>query len=413
MGDLNIEPIANLSLQEERSEIPILQAPYSDAVSSGGTHILFEVSTYYQLMTSINLKLSLYPDTDADLLLVDVTDFSEKLPSIIAAGVFKHVYNAYIWKEIQRQGALSAAEKTEQSDPDSLYASVGLPNYYTDMYATCTRLSCMLYYYLVLKKVNIRAHFYEDGPTSYYQSILSKFNADGLSHDKYGEFSLKVRHPEWMLYEPELFCGKNHDFPLTRLPRLAECAPLKGIVEGICGTADLPDEKYIYFAEYHCASTTGRVYNDFPILEQIASVVGKKNIAVKLHPRCPANRFTPAGYHVMENQACPWELSLINKEMHDKVLITIRSTSVITPYTLFGQRSKVICLLDMVKGSDVIEWNIKYKRKLRSVFNQDEKLIAFPKDMAQLKEYLLLWHGEDRLREYLQASNGGLNIEHF
>lgn len=107
-------------------------------------------------------------------------------------------------------------------------------------------------------------------------------------------------------------------------------------------TCDAYDKKYVFMEESFFAD--GFKVNDVEVVQQIAKVVGKENIMVKIHPRNPVNRFKELGYKTNENTHIPWEVIVLNQDMSDKILLTFASTAVLNPFRLFGQNTKVYSL---------------------------------------------------------------------
>lgn len=109
---------------------------------------------------------------------------------------------------------------------------------------------------------------------------------------------------------------------------------------------DVYDKKYIFMEESFFAE--GQETNDVEIVENIAKLVGKDNIMVKIHPRNPVNRFKKLGYKTNVNTAIPWEVILLNQDMRNKVLLSVSSTSIINPIRVFGVNMQAYSLYKAV-----------------------------------------------------------------
>ena len=97
---------------------------------------------------------------------------------------------------------------------------------------------------------------------------------------------------------------------------------------------DVYDKRILFFEESHIFE--GFDVPDIDIVNQIANVVGKDEMMIKIHPRNPENRFSNLGYKTNKNTSIPWELILLNQSFEDKVLVTISSGAVVSPYLYLG-----------------------------------------------------------------------------
>jgi hypothetical protein len=136
---------------------------------------------------------------------------------------------------------------------------------------------------------------------------------------------------------------------------------------------DSYDRKYIFMEESYFVE--GLKINDVELVEQIAARVGKENIMIKIHPRNPVNRFKQAGFKTNENMSIPWELIVMNTgDISDKILITIASSSVMTPILLFGKKVHVYSLYNLinedVKKSKLLSGGVwEYTKELFEKYN--------------------------------------------
>ena len=157
------------------------------------------------------------------------------------------------------------------------------------------------------------------------------------------------------------------------------------VIFGYNSMNDIYDKKIVFFEESYYAD--GNDIGDVEIVNYIASVVGKENIFIKIHPRNPINRFAELGYKTNRNTVIPWEITAMNEDFSDKTLITIASGSSITSYFMSSNEAgKSILLYDM-EGID--------KSKLTptiDVFDAICKKVGYfiyPKTKDELKQILL------------------------
>lgn len=137
--------------------------------------------------------------------------------------------------------------------------------------------------------------------------------------------------PEIMTYYPP--------FVVEKLPPIdyadKELVMLYNKIFNFNMNVDSYRQKVIFFEESYYAD--GYKVDDVEIVNQIASIVGKENTFVKIHPRNPENRFEKLGYYTNKNTSIPWEVIAMNLDLSDKILITIASVSVIMPCVMLGK----------------------------------------------------------------------------
>ena len=164
-----------------------------------------------------------------------------------------------------------------------------------------------------------------DAPTSLYRrfidrkGLLAKINTLYLCHPHLLEWSIPdgtiVHLPPIDKNNTELMVALNTIFDYD------QCE-------------DLYDKRIVFFEESHIFE--GFDVLDIDIVNQIAQLVGKDQIMIKIHPRNPENRFSQLGYKTNKNTSIPWEVLLLNQSFDDKVLVTISSGAVVSPYLYLG-----------------------------------------------------------------------------
>lgn len=97
---------------------------------------------------------------------------------------------------------------------------------------------------------------------------------------------------------------------------------------------DVYDKRIVFFEESHVFE--GFDVPDVDIVNQIANVVGKEEIMIKIHPRNPENRFSKLGFKTNKNTSIPWEVILLNQSFDNKIFVTISSGAVVSPYLYLG-----------------------------------------------------------------------------
>lgn len=156
---------------------------------------------------------------------------------------------------------------------------------------------------------------------------------------------------------------------------------------GYDGQEDSYEQKIIFFEESYYGA--GRDVGDMMLVEKIAQEVGKNNVFVKIHPSNPHNRFAEKGYHTNKNTTVPWEIIALNLPLEEKILVTIASVAVLTPFLLLGMSYRAIMLYKCVQDQSMLEQTIlpTYER----VCQQTGAPISLPLDEEAAMNMINTW----------------------
>ena len=121
------------------------------------------------------------------------------------------------------------------------------------------------------------------------------------------------------------------------------------------------------------------------MLQIIASLVGKENIIVKIHPRNRINRFAEIGYTTNLNTSIPWEVVALNSDLQNCCLVTVFSQSAVLPFILLGKKTKSVLLYNLCPSFS--ESDVKYKNFFYSICEQKYATVFnVPKTITELKQ---------------------------
>ena len=192
----------------------------------------------------------------------------------------------------------------------------------------------------ILKKHNPNAQLaiFEEGLVTYTQLYASGDAPKSLYRrfiDKQGLLAkintIYLCHPH--LLEWELPNGTIVHLPPININNIELKITLNTIFDYF-QCEDVYDKRVVFFEESHVFE--GFDVPDIDIVNQIAKVVGKEEIMIKIHPRNPENRFSKLGFKTNKNTSIPWEVILLNQSFDNKVLVTISSGAVVSPYLYLG-----------------------------------------------------------------------------
>lgn len=360
---------------------------------------LFRVVTVFQLLNAVNLKTTLLKHVKADLVLSKATDFSKFIGGLEEAGIFRKIYISDDTPETYFEWR--RASKREQTFmmlyPEKYVLLPDLGSVYTDFYIAVADDYNKLYYYNMVKMgMRPEVHIFEDGLSTYLIDHLEECRNDIWNHNIYRDLAFIKHVSEILLYQPELHISNTHDCPINAIPKIDyKKNNISRMFNNIFGSNSLPKEKYIFLEEAFVWD--GISSTDMDLVDFVARAVGKENIIVKMHPRNNINRFSKEGYKIVENSKIPWEMTVMNSDLSDKVFITVSSTSAFTAGLVFDKPFKTINLFDlMLLGKNVHVRNPKFHEfydKLLKLYNKDERQVFHPTTMNELKEELIYLEG--------------------
>ncbi len=323
---------------------------------------LFLVNTPYQLMVVVNLATNVYGECENDVIISNrIAGYEDLARRLEKEDVFNKVYRIRL-NNICPQFKKRVAIKNVLINP-FVYIT---KQYNFFLFANLNYdVSCL---YRALKKNNshIKLFMFEDGfasYSSYYQDMLEMYQAKGKDVFKrpiHYILNCAFRHIEGMyVFEPD-FMSYRPSFPVIQMKNInATENKLVNLYNSIFDynpDVDNYDKKIIFFEESYYAD--GYDIDDIGEVEKIASIVGKENIFIKIHPRNPNNRFKEMGYMTNKNTAIPWEVIAMNLDLTNKILISIASVSVFVPATMLGKKYKGILLMKNIKDDSALKKNI-------------------------------------------------------
>ena len=298
--------------------------------------ILMICNTPYQIFIATWLRLTVLKDCSVDVIISDHMNEAEKLVgNAKRSQVFGEVF--YVQSKgcrFDRKSRLLCVVKPTMV----LKKYMNIEQKYDALYAANADSFTELVYHTIvnepvsrIKNKSLDFYFYEDGLAS-YSKLFEKFYQCTRPKEKRKLFFYKPKQifgnvSGFYAFDPQCFMWET-DMPVIQMNRISvDNDKFKSAVNTIFDydkMTDVYDKKYLFMEESFYAE--GYDVDDVEILEEIASVVGKENIMVKIHPRNPINRFRELGYKTNTNTSVPWELIILNQELTDLTLLTVASS---------------------------------------------------------------------------------------
>jgi hypothetical protein len=267
-----------------------------------------------------------------------------------------------------------------------------------------------LYEILYENNKNIKVLFIEDGFSTYcFQGteLLKNITRNSVWYRKaiYKVMGIRLlvnNIDAQLMYEPENALWEA-PFPRIKVDKIdvnnKEIQKQLSLMFNYESMTDVFDRAVIFFEESYRAE--GIEINDVELVEKIASWIGKENIMIKIHPRNKKNVFRELGYKTNENTEIPWEVIFMNNgELKDKLLVSIASGCIVTPYTLFNADYTAVSLMNMpnINPSGFLPEYYDYFRK--QIYSKNPDIFKQPYSEAELKQIILNFmggkHNEDR-----------------
>ena len=256
----------------------------------------------------------------------------------------------------------------------------------------------LLFECLYEKNPNMKYFMYEDGLSAYCvlgETLkLQRHLTVSKLHTVFNQIIRKKYASKYIsglyLFEPEL-CEWDDGIPLYKMAKIDKNnEKLVHTLNEMFGYSKMNDtysERYIFFEESYSVEDTE--VNDIEIVENIAEIVGKDNIKVKIHPRNPINRFANLGFATNKNTFIPWELIMLNEDMENKILLSIASGSIANPYIIMGMKTKSIVLMKCAQGDFGKSGNIYNEFLYTKIYKRNPDVFLVPSDIKELDKMII------------------------
>lgn len=358
--------------------------------------ILGVCNTYYQLITMIQLKCTLFRN---DYVAVLVSDHSKNTRQIV--------------QNLKASNCFEAVEFIETKSLD--YGGHGMIKKIVGIFSALKgKPGCNI---RLLDKIVFDEFMYFNNGLSTSaigerlcrinnRLVCSQYEESILSYDiaaKHGNFRelskrMKVVYilqtitgkrrvsdlcQKFCCYYPEYYHGKCST---VKIPLLNENEEFKKIISKVF---QLDKSSFEYKQKYIFFSSVGDFEGGHPIGEvnlakRIAGLVGKENLLLKLHPRDNTGTFEKAGFNIDKNSDIPWEAIQLNYDFGNHVFLTATSTSVLTINLLLEKHPKVYFLYPLcdIAGNNAVKPSVE---ALEKIFHEDN---GFPFSGIYLSERL-------------------------
>jgi len=346
--------------------------------------ILFVCNTVFQCMTAITLKHKEFEHDNVDIIISDHMNESYDLyKRIEGINLFREVF--YVETKEYAYYKENIPNNFWEKLRDEAFPHFGkfqITNRYDIfMIYNVDRFAQTLFSILAKKNKFIEVKLYDEG-FSTYTTIYKEFinSISNISKKKnILRFFTKRRYLHenitgLYLFEPDLICW-DCPYPVHKIVKAdINDVEYKNILNNVFGyenIRDTYDARVIFFEE--AFSHENIDIGDIELVETLGEIVGKENIFIKIHPRNPNNRFKKLGYKTNLDTGIPWEIIALNNDFSDRVFVTISSSAVLTPRTIFGQNTKTFFLYKCLekKSPYINDSTEQYFKRFSEKFGDD------------------------------------------
>ena len=304
---------------------------------------IFICNTPYHIIVAHCIARSILSDDECDIFISDhaLTSFriAERIKkeSLCFSKVYYGKTNKWQIATQSNKVALFRDECVEMIE------DIGILYYDRCIYTVRDIFGINLLDYIINNKPGMLIGMMEDGFSTYSYDQIGYL--DGHNRESYVS--------EFYFFWPEYLSWKPNGI-IVEIPRqFDKDIQIKAEFNRIFGfhdTSDSYDYKYIFFESGFMGWENKELAS---LLDDIALIVGKERLLVKMHPRNQGDiDLLAEGYNVNRDYEIPWEIIAMNTNLEGKILITNYSQSVVTPRLLFDKRYKAVFFSDVIASNN-------------------------------------------------------------
>ncbi len=318
--------------------------------------ILIVCNTAYQIMVATQLRHFFFKTDEVHLLVSNHMNNSEAIAeNVKQTHFFDNVIYVQNKKLVVKQGSkFRAIRRTTNRIKETILNLkiikhlVKTNGYYDELCVSNISIFTILLLHR-LKRKNVRLSIFEDGFSTYCRSFKNSDRASTI-HRLLNKNGMLGDAERLFLFNPQLL-EWNFGGKVIALPKFSrENNEIKAQLNQTFQLSNIKDDystvKYLFMEESFFAD--GFKVNDVELVQKIAEKTNINDVCVKLHPRNSINRFEPLGIKTNINFDIPWELIILNQDIEKITLLTISSSSALTPYLIFDLPVKSISMLNLL-----------------------------------------------------------------
>lgn len=358
--------------------------------------VLIMCCSAFQMITAVHIASEYFDNVDTDLLLSNnLKDYKALQKRAKECGLFKNVFTIETKELVWDDWKYTFLGWIYNRKLKKKYNFLSDHKYDVFMFANIEGASSCIAEYMH-NRMKCDLYFFEDGfvaYSDYYKACIDRAYAKDkrfIYKIAYKLFKRSIYYiSRFYVYNPELLKEWDYNFKIYKISRISKDSRTVRYLKQIYDyerSNDRYDRPFIFFEESYYAD--GININDVELVKKIASIVGKDNILIKIHPRNSVNRFEALGYHTNKDTSVPWELIAICEDLADTVLITISSGSAVTSYFTAkckAKKSLMLYRMDELKG-----YRLTPSISVFDKICMDNDYFIYPETFEELKNELNL-----------------------
>lgn len=364
--------------------------------------IVFICESYFQFIVAVNLKLTLYDNYNADLIMYDTSQgVSDVCDRIRNTSVFDKVilvttpllYSGNAYTKLQKLRKCFKYISVEiKAEP---YIKKIMPdidfNYDIVFFNGYGALTDAVFNTIKRTNNNVICYRFEESFTNYFREYVHEKSKKRLIIESFfarifGNYNIDDFVAGCYYFEPSLLQFKPQNYKVIQMPKISRNNRLLvNTINTAFGYSEMKDsysEKFIAFEDGSAFWKGER--EDIDFFMDIAKIVGNDSFFIKLHPRTTDNRFVKSGINTNKTVGIPWECILLNIEMKNKVFIASTSSAAISSHIYFGDDCVSIMLYDCYnKTPELVDEGFRsYVKAFKNRFGNDKLIV--PKNKQEL-----------------------------
>lgn len=375
---------------------------------------LFICFTPLQLITAINIKVSMLQDDDVTLYILDYSHMHKEMykkakSSKLFTKVILLETLAFVSHWSQRYRITRYTTKAMQYWKYESYSSkiIDDATVYDKFWISFVVHSSWLLFLANKKKNNkLELLFFEDGVGS-YRLLTARLNRWELKLLHFlGHKSLFEEMKALYLYEPSLAINTLYSsIEIKALPKIIH-PNVKNLLNDIFtfreNDLELLNCQYVFFDAPYQADDVQK--QQFGLIDYFIRRLGNA-FCVKLHPRTLLDENEYGGH--VSNIKTPIEMLCLNADVSQNVLISVLSTASITPKLMFGQEPIIIFLYKLVNFDTIKHIDDMYFRFIENfvaTYIRPDR-VFIPKSLDELEEILKVLSSDSKQNHPLPSKS--------
>jgi hypothetical protein len=355
--------------------------------------IAYICSTPYQLLVTINMKLTLHKFEDVDIFILNhFKKASERAKTIEGLNIFHKVKlvesqnfaNTFATNKVFRYFRRLSNYLRYRNIVEKIFSLEN--SIYDEVYFSIPEAIIEIALKeLYIRNPNIKIHLFEDGTGGYSTKIFKQGIFKKLLNKITGFEKVTNEYDSIMVFKPELFSGKT-SIPIKKIPNLDPSNnDLKNLINTVFEFRDeyIIDQKIIFLEQpiNHIVGLNSRI-------KDIADIILKSDYIVKLHPRSNSEEYE--NHKIYKANSIPWELLCLNSNIDKKIIISYFSTAAITNKILFDKEPIVIFLFELEELKSTYKIPPLFKEfveKFKETY-RDQSKVFIPENLLELTSFL-------------------------